>query len=108
MILTRIKNEKSKTGFKNINKHVLFEFKCRFDVKKCNSNQKWNKDKYRCKCKNILQKIMSAKNIYIWNPATCSCKNGRFAGIIISDAVIMCGEIIEEKKSTSTNFNEKK
>ena len=61
MILTRIKNEKSKTGFKNINKHVLFEFKCRFDVKKCNSSQKWNKDKYRCKCKNIPQKLMSAK-----------------------------------------------
>ena len=56
----------------------------------------------------ISHKNYECKKIYIWNSATCSCKNGRFAGIIISDAVIMCGEIIEEKKSTSTNFNEKK
>ena len=48
---------------KILTKHVSFKFKCRFNVKKCNSNQKWNKDKYRCKSKNIIQKIMRAKKI---------------------------------------------
>ena len=46
---------------------------------------------------------------YIWNPATCSCKNGKYLeSIIIDDSVITCDEIIEETKSISTNSNEKK
>ena len=36
---------------------------------------------------------------YFWNPATSSCKNGKYAGAIIDDSV--CHEI-EEKKSNST------
>ena len=33
---------------------------------------------------------------YIWNPATCSCENGKYLASIIDDSVIMCYEIIEE------------
>ena len=52
----------------------------------------------------------------IWNPATCSCENGKYLASLIDDSVIMCDEIIDaeaksndEKKTTvSTNFNEKK
>ena len=50
----------------------------------------------------------------IWNPATCSCKNGKYLGSTVDDSVITCDEIIETKKavptktvptrSTSTNF----
>ena len=54
----------------------------------------------------------SAKNIilnYTWNPATCSCKNGKYLASIIDDSVIMCDKIIEEEtKTVPTNFNEKK
>ena len=30
----------------------------------------------------------------MWNPATSSCKNGRYLGSIIDDSVITCDEII--------------
>ena len=36
---------------KNLTKDILCECKCKFDGKKCNSNQKWNKDTCRCECK---------------------------------------------------------
>ena len=32
---------------------------------------------------------------YMWNPATCSCKNGKYlASIIDDDSVITCNGII--------------
>ena len=41
------------------------------------------------------------------NPATCSCKNGKYLASIIDDVVITRNEIIEETKTIQTNFNEK-
>ena len=41
------------------------------------------------------------KNDNICNPATCSCKNGKYIGSIIDDSVITCDEIIEEAKTIS-------
>ena len=32
-------------------KHISCECKCKFDKRKCNSNQWWNNDKCRCECK---------------------------------------------------------
>ena len=31
--------------------HISFECKCKFDIRKCNSNQKLNNDKCRCESK---------------------------------------------------------
>ena len=42
----------------------------------------------------------------IWNPATCSCENGKYLASIIDDSVIACDEIVEERKTVPTNFNE--
>ena len=39
---------------------------------------------------------------YIWNPATCSCKNGKYVGSITDDFVISCDKIIEETKFVPT------
>ena len=46
---------------------------------------------------------------YIWNPAICSCENGKYLASIIDDSVITCNEIIsaEDKsydKETKANF----
>ena len=71
-------------------------------VKKCNSNQKWNKHNYRCECKieeNIICIIivMSAKSKktpfaqkdFIWNPSTtCTSENGKYLKSIIGNSVI--------------------
>ena len=34
------------------------------------------------------------KKVYIWNPDTSRCKNGKFVGSITNDSVNMCDEII--------------
>ena len=55
------------------------------------------------------------KKHYIWNPAACSCKNGKCLGSISDDSVITCNEIIDaeaksnngETKTIPTNVNEK-
>ena len=47
------------------------------------------------------------KKDYIWNPATCSCQNGKYLASIIDDFVITCDQIIEETKVIPINFNEK-
>ena len=41
------------------------------------------------------KKIIHVKKDYIWNPATCSCKNGKYLGSITDDSVITCDEIID-------------
>ena len=40
-----------KNESKTLTKHISCECKCKFDGRKCNSNQKWNKGKCRCKYK---------------------------------------------------------
>ena len=44
---------------------------------------------------------------YVWNPATCSCKNGKYLASVMDVSVIMCDEVIESYNE-ETNFNEKK
>ena len=57
----------------------------------------------------IVKKHHICEQVYIWNPATCSCKNGEYlAGIIENDSVITCDEIITETKTISIKFYEKK
>ena len=47
------------------------------------------------------------KTVY-WNPATCSCKNGKYFASIIDNEVITCDEIIEkETKTVTTDLNKK-
>ena len=98
-------------------KHISCKCKCEFDSRKCNSNQKCNNDKCWCECKkhHIWEKD------YIWNPDTCSCKNGKYLASIIDNSVITYDEIKdadslrgldsyheETKAMFKANFNEKK
>ena len=55
----------------------------------------------------IQKNYRVCKKDYIWNPATCSCKNGKYLASIIDDFVITCDQIIEETKAIPINFNEK-
>ena len=109
---------------KTLTKHMSCECKCRFDVRKCNSDQWWNNDKCSCDCK----KGHVCEKDYVWNPATCNRENGKYLASIMNDSVIKCDEIIEsydedvdadaeskdkaksydEIKTIVTNFNEKK
>ena len=58
-----------KNESKTLTKHISCESKCKFDGRKCNSNQKWNIYKCWSGCKKHI-----CEKDYIWNPVTCSCK----------------------------------
>ena len=96
------------TESKTLTKHISCECKCRFDGKKCNSDQQWNNDKFLCECK----KRHVCEKDYAWNPTTCYCENGKYLASNMDDSVIMFDEVIEsydqEIKTIPTNFNEKK
>ena len=74
-MITRINESKTLT------KHIPRKCKCKFDGRKCNSNQKWNNDKFWCECK----KHHRCEKDYTWNPATCSCENGKYLASIIDN-----------------------
>ena len=76
---------------KTLTNNISFECKCRFDGKKCNSNQRWNKNKCRCECK----KDHVCEKGYLWNTSKCICTNGKYLASIMSDSTITCDGIIE-------------
>ena len=51
-------------------------------------------------CKNPKEYHMCEKD-YIWNHATCSCKNGKYV-LLTEDSVTMCNKII--KRTVLYNF----
>ena len=85
-------------------KDISSKYKCKFDSRKCNSNQKWNNYKFQWECK---KRHICEKNC-IWNPATCSCKNGKYLASIVDDSVITYDEVIDaEIKTIPKIFNKK-
>ena len=59
-----------------------------------------NKKKYWCKCK----KCHVCEKDYIWNPAACSCENGKYLASIMDDSAIMCDEVIEWYDKRNKNY----
>ena len=47
---------------KILTKHASRKCKCKFDDRKCSSNQKWNNDKCWCECK-IRKSFICAKEV---------------------------------------------
>ena len=46
---------------KTLIKHISCKCKCKFDGRKCNSNEKWNKNKFRCERKNLKEHHVCGK-----------------------------------------------
>ena len=76
------------------------------DISKAYSNRKWNDDKCQRECENPKEHHFWEKDD-IWNPATCSCRNGKYLACVTNDSVIRCDENKETTKTVPTNFNEK-
>ena len=93
---------------KILKKYISCECKCRFDERKCNSDQCWHNKKCLCECK----KRHVCERDYIWNTAACNFENGKYLAGFMDDSAITCEEIVdlykEKIKTISTNFNEKK
>ena len=47
---------------KILTKHISYKCKCKFDSRKCNSNQKWDSHKCRCECKNPKEHNVSEED----------------------------------------------
>ena len=46
---------------------------CRLNSIVCNIKQRWNEDKYRCECKELVEKQECDKG-FLWNPSNCNCE----------------------------------
>ena len=61
----------------NETRHIKWQETCksirRLDVIACNNKQGWNKDKCRCKGKELIEKGVCDKG-YAWNPSNCECE----------------------------------
>ena len=88
---------------KTLTKHVSCKCNCKFDGRKCNSDQWWNNNIFRCEC----NKRHACEKDYLWNPSTCNCVNRKYIASIIDHSAIMYDEVIESWDD-ETNFNEKK
>ena len=77
---------------KTLTKYISCECKCRFDGRKCNLDQWWNNNKYRCECKkgNVCE-----KKDFVWNPRSCNCENGKYLACIMDNSAIICVEVID-------------
>ena len=72
--------------------HVLYQCKCKFDGRKCNSNQNWNNNKCQSECKSLSKHNLYIKD-YIWNSSKYTYENGKCLENLIGDSVINCDEI---------------
>ena len=58
---------------KTLRKHTSCNCRWKFDVTKCNSNQKWNNYKYKCNCKKPI-KIMLSVAMYVDKECDKDCE----------------------------------
>ena len=52
---------------RHIKRNETCKRKCRLDASVCNNKQRWNDEKCRCECKELIDKCVCDKG-YIWNP----------------------------------------
>ena len=71
-MITGINESKTST------KYISCERKCKFDRRKCNSDQCWNNNKCRCEC----EKRHVCEKDYVWNPSTCNSRNRKYLASI--------------------------
>ena len=46
---------------------------CKFSANTCNNKQRWNKEKCRRECKELIDKGVCDQG-FIWNPSNCECE----------------------------------
>ena len=58
---------------RHIKWHKTCKCKCRLDASACNNKQRWNKDKRRYECKELIEKGVCNKG-FVWDPSNCECE----------------------------------
>ena len=96
--------------------HEICKCKCRLDASVCNNKQRWNDDKYRCECKELIYKGVCDKG-YIQNPSICECECDNSCDVVeyldyenckcrkrlVDKVVEECNEIVQEVKTLDKN-----
>ena len=100
--------------------HETCKYKGRLDVSVCNNKQRWNEDKCRWECKELVEKGICDKG-FNWNPSNCecdcdkSCDVGKYLGYknckcrkrLVDKLVEEPNENIDEKELHSTELHSK-
>ena len=74
-----------KQVIQNAEWHETCKCECRLDAIVCNSKQRWNKDKCRYECKELIDKGVYDKG-FIWNPSNCGCEKNHV--ILVSSQIM--------------------
>ena len=53
--------------------HDMCKCECKFGANVCNNRQRWNKDRCRYECKELIDIGVCDKG-FIWNPSNCECE----------------------------------
>ena len=99
---------------KNIKWHETYKCECRLGAIVCKDKQRWNKNKCRCECKELIDKGVCDKD-FIWNPSNCECKCNKACDFneyldykhckcekkFVNKLVEECNETINEVKLTT-------
>ena len=93
----------------------MCKFRFKFGANNCNNKQRWNKNKCRCECKELIDKGVCNKK-FIWNPSnyerecnkSCDfseyldCKNCKCRTSLVNKLIDECNETIDEVKLTNS------
>ena len=89
--------------------HEKCKCECRLNAIASNNKQRWNKNKCRSECKELIDKGVSDKG-FIWNPSNCECECNKCCSIgeyldyknckcrkkLANQLIDECTEIMEE------------
>ena len=88
-----------------------FKCECKCAANVCNNKQRWNKNKCRCECKELIDKGVYDKG-FVWNPSNCECECDKACDVaeyldyekckcrkkLVAPLIEECTEIAEEVK----------
>ena len=85
---------------RNIEWHETCKCECRLDAIVCNGKQRWNNDKCRCECNELIAKRLCDIG-YVWNPSNCECECDTSCDVgdvleIVQVKVDECTETVKE------------
>ena len=60
--------------------HETCKYKYWLDASACHDKQRWDKDKCRCECKELIDKGICDKGL-IWNRSICECGSDKLCDI---------------------------
>ena len=97
------------------------KYESKFGANVCDNKQRWNKNKCRCECKELIDKGVCNKE-FIWNSSNCECecdkacnvgeylgyKNFKCRKKLVDRLVDKCTETVEEVKLAKITLAENK